>query len=85
LDHRHRKTDIRPQRRDDKLPSPGILHRLDDALVFPGIDEGPVDRLLTRKDVLDASEKVATRSSVTVVNIVGTLNAFAALARPLRC
>ena len=60
LDHWHRKANIRPQRCDDELLSPRLLHGLDDALVFPRVDESPIDRLLSGKDVLDAAEEVPT-------------------------
>jgi len=60
LDHRHREADFRPQRCDDELLPPGLLHLLDDALVLPCVNEGPIDRLLRGKDLLDDLEEVAT-------------------------
>jgi hypothetical protein len=42
LDPGHREADSRPQRCDEELLAPGLLHRLDDALVFPCVDKGPM-------------------------------------------
>ena len=38
---------------------PGLLHRVDNALILPGVDEGAVDRLLVRKDILQALDELA--------------------------
>ena len=53
-----RKTHLRPECRDDKLPAACLLHGLDDAAVLPGVDEGAVDRLLISKDRLDLLENL---------------------------
>ena len=59
LDRRHGQTDFRPERRHDQLLAAGLLHRLDDARVFPGVDEGAVDRLLVGEHVLQALDELA--------------------------
>jgi hypothetical protein len=46
LNGRHGHTDLRPQARDDQLLSTSRLDCVDDATVFPSVDEGPVDGLL---------------------------------------
>src|SRR5438132_1677438 len=51
-----RKTHLRPERSNDKLLAACVLHRLDDAPVLPGVDEGAVDGLLIGKDRLDLLE-----------------------------
>ena len=59
LDRRHREADLRPERRHDQLLAAGLLHRVDDARVFPGVDEGAVDRLLIGEHVLQALDELA--------------------------
>src|ERR1700733_407532 len=60
LDHRHCEADIRPERCYDELLSPRLLHRIDDTLILPRVDEGPIDWLLRGKDILELLEQVST-------------------------
>jgi len=59
LDGGHGDADLRPQPGNDQLLAPRSLHDVDDATVFPGVDERAVDRLLVREDVLEALDEVA--------------------------
>src|SRR5882672_3579646 len=59
VDSGHGKTHLRPEGGDDELPAAGLLHRLDDPAVLPGVDEGAVNRLLIRKDRLELLEDCA--------------------------
>jgi hypothetical protein len=59
VDRRHGHADLGPQAGDDELLASGRLDRVDDAGVFPGVDERTVDRLLIRKDVLETLDEVA--------------------------
>src|SRR5712671_6305852 len=54
---RHRQTHLGPERGNDELFTSRLLHRLDDALIFPRVDEGAIDRLLIGKHVLDVFDQ----------------------------
>src|SRR5262245_2728651 len=59
MDDRERQADLSPESgHDEPLPA-GLPHPLDNALVFPGIDERAIDGLLFRKDILELLENVA--------------------------
>ena len=57
LDRRHGEADLGPQCGHHDLLASGLLDPVDDALVLPGIDEGAVDRLLLRENILELLEK----------------------------
>src|SRR5689334_18430421 len=59
MDGGHGKTHLRPECGDDEFLAARLLHRLNDATVFPGVDEGAVNRLLIRKDRLELLEQCA--------------------------
>src|SRR6266702_686385 len=52
LDRRHGQANLGPEGSHNHLLSPGLFNRVDDATILPGVDEGPIDRLLLREDVL---------------------------------
>lgn len=60
LDRRHCHADLREQTGDDQLLAAGLLDRVDDLPVFPGVDEHPVDHFLAGKDVGDLREDEPT-------------------------
>ncbi len=58
LDRRHCETDLAPERGQHKLLAPALLHDVDNALVLPCVDEGAVDRLLLREDILQPLDQI---------------------------
>ena len=56
MDNGHRKTHLRPERSHDNLLPTRLLHRLDDPLVLPTVDESAVNGFLIRKNCLDLLE-----------------------------
>ena len=59
VDHRICQADLRPERRKDELPTPGLFHRLDDATVLPSVERCTIDRLLRGEHVLQTFDEVA--------------------------
>src|SRR5690242_13331679 len=59
MDGGHGKTHLRPECGDDEFLAARLLHRLNDAAVLPGVDEGAVNRVLIRKDRLELLEQCA--------------------------
>src|SRR5437667_2504057 len=83
LDRRHGEADFRPERRHDELLAAGLLHRLDNPRVLPGIDEVRSIGFWSGNTACNPLMSLPPRSSTTVVRMVGTLKIFAALASPM--
>jgi hypothetical protein len=49
---RHRQAHLGPKRGQDQLPAAGCFHEVNNPLVLPRVDVGPIDGLLIRKYVL---------------------------------
>ncbi len=59
LNRRHREADFRPERGENELLAPALLHEIGDLRIFPGVDEGAVDRLLLGEDILQSLDEIA--------------------------
>lgn len=59
VDRRHGEADFRPERRHDDLLAACLLYRVDDARIFPCVDERAIDRLLLGEYVLKRLDEFA--------------------------
>ncbi len=83
VDHRICQADLGPKRCKDQLPAPRLFHCLDDPTVLPSVERRSIDRLLIGEDVLHTLDEIpATLLGNRGEDGAGTLNAFAAFARP---
>src|SRR6186713_3583216 len=58
LDRRHGEADLSPECGEYELLAAGLLHGIDNTLVFPRVDERAIDRLLVRKYVLQPLDQI---------------------------